>query len=117
MMPDSPEARISRLEQTVAAMKQHVGDIDNRLTQLAPLVVGVAELKIGLADVKADVHDAGAEVTALRQLYEADKKSRQEQQEAALRDSASWRRALILGCFTVLSAVIGAAAVVLAGTP
>lgn len=116
-MPDSPETRISRLEQTVAALNQHVSDLDTRVAHLTPLVVGVAELKLGLADVRDDVHNASREVQALRQIYEEDKKYRAQQQEAALRDSASWRRALILGCFTLLAALVSAAAVVIAGTP
>jgi FtsZ-binding cell division protein ZapB len=116
-VPDSAETRIRRLETTVAALEQHVRDVDARVDTLTPLVVGVAELKVGLADVRSDVHDASAEVSALKQLIEEDKKERRTNQERALADSASWRRALILGSFTVLAAIIAAAATIIANTP
>lgn len=113
MSPETPETRIGRLESTVAALKQHVSDLDSRVDHLTPLVVGVAELKVGLADVKSDVHSAGAELEALRRLYEEEKKDQRARQEMSLRDSRSWRRALILGSFTVLAAIITATATVI----
>lgn len=103
---DSPEQRIGNLEQTVAGLKQRVEDLGVQVAAVPAVIVNVAELKLSVSHIQADLRDMTGELSGLNKMLD-------KRQEAALNDSRSWRRALILGSFTVLAAVIGATATVL----
>lgn len=71
-------------------------DLSSDVRAIAPLGVTVAEMKVVMTRLEVDM----ASILA--------------GQKEALSDSRSWRRALILGSFTVLAAVVSAAAVIVA---
>lgn len=112
MSPDSPETRISRLEQAMAGLKQRVEDLSAQVGMLTPLIVSVAELKIAVSHIQTDMHDITGELRGLHDALEKREEQRHQAQQDALKDSRNWRRALVLGSFTVLAAVIGAVATV-----
>lgn len=114
-MPDSAESRIGRLETAVAKLEQRVdndhADIkDNTadIKALAPLAVTVAEIRLGLSRLEK-LYEGAAEREEHRAVRE------QQTREAQLKDSRNWRRALVLGSFTVLAAIITAAGAIIEG--
>lgn len=114
MMPDSPETRLGRLERSVAKLEQRVEDVVSghkdvvaEIKALRTLAVTVAEMRLGLSRVEEMCRE-----TSKRE--EERERRDDEMREAQLRDSRNWRRALIVGSFAVLGAVITAAATIIA---
>lgn len=98
MQPDSMETRVGRLERNVAKLEQRVEDV----------------FTIALTNISDDVQELTGTVAGLRTDFENEKRQQGDRQDAALKDSRSWRRALIIGSFTVLAAIIAAAATIIA---
>lgn len=107
MTNDDLEKRIGRLELDMAGVKQRVDDLRSDVRELTPLLVTVAEIKLSMGRMQTDIHDVVESVGEL-------KRQGRQQNEDALKDSRQWRRALILGSFTVLAALITAVASILA---
>ena len=104
MTPNSPETRIGELEQKVARLDQRVQDLVN-------------EVNFKLAHLQDDLRETNVLVSHVRQSIK-DRDARQDiERREQLADSRNWRRALILGSFTVLAAIIAAAATIAANTP
>lgn len=72
MSPDSPETRISRLEQTVAALKQEVRDLGEDVRVFAPLIAQMATMAAHLEHVERSVVDL------TRKMEERERDSRTE---------------------------------------
>lgn len=98
MQPDSMETRVGRLERGMAKLEQRVEDV----------------FTIALTNIRDDVQELNGTVAGLRTDFEDEKRQQSDRQDAALKDSRSWRRALIIGSFTVLAALITAAAAIIA---
>jgi hypothetical protein len=107
MQPDSAETRIGRLEREMAGVKQQVDDIRSDVKDLTPIPIYVAEMKGAVARLELDI-------TAIRVEQAQEKVERQAQQQKALDDSRSWRRTILILSISVMTAVIGAAATVIA---
>jgi hypothetical protein len=92
------ETRVGRLERGMAKLEQRVEDV----------------FTIALTNIRDDVQELNGTVAGLRTDFEDEKRQQSDRQDAALKDSRSWRRALIIGSFTVLAALITAAAAIIA---
>lgn len=113
MIPDSLESRIGRVELDMAGVKQRVDDLRVDVKELAPLVVSVAEIRGAMTRMQTDMQGLTGKLGELSQDLSEREEERQEAQREALKDSQSWRRALIVGSFTVLAALVTAASAVL----
>jgi uncharacterized coiled-coil protein SlyX len=117
MTPHSPETRIGELERDMARMQQRVQDLSHEVATLGQLPVGQARMEEGLKNLQDDLREANILIAHVRQSIR-DREARAEvERREQLTDSRNWRRALILGSFTVLAAIIAAAATVIASTP
>jgi glutaredoxin 2 len=110
MSPDSMESRVGRLEREMAAATQHLSDIDADVRALTPLVVGQAELRAAMGHMQI-------EITAIRTELAKTEVARQQERQSERQDKNKMRLALYAGCFTVLAAVISAAAAIIASAP
>jgi septal ring factor EnvC (AmiA/AmiB activator) len=117
MTPHTPETRIGELERDMARMQQRVHDLSQEVGQLGRLPVGQVRLEEGLKNLQDDLREANVLISHVRQSIK-DREARQEiERREQLADSRNWRRALILGSFTVLAAIIAAAATIIASAP
>jgi chromosome segregation ATPase len=116
MTPDQ-ESRVRALERDMAGVQQRLDDLKQDVASLTPLVVGHAELRAAIAHIETEIARLGMDLFALKTEIAKLEGVRQEERQEQLRDSRNWRRALVLGSFTVLAAVIGAAATIIASSP
>jgi hypothetical protein len=111
MSPDSPEARLGRLETAVARLEQRTDDLSTDVRTLTPLIVAVAEVKITVSQIQLDGASTRAAVEAL-------KTSIDQRQMDASRDSKNFRRTLVgIGIAAVLSPVGTLVVTLLAARP
>jgi chromosome segregation ATPase len=86
-MPDSPEYRISQLEQAMSAVRQRTDDHETDIRSFAPLVVAHAQVEVKLAgiqlaldalrkDWREDVEHFDKQVRDLNAALEVDRKDR-----------------------------------------
>lgn len=116
MSPDQ-ESRVRALERDMAGVQQRLDDLKQDVAALTPLVVGHAELRAAIAHIETELTRLGVDILALKTELAKFEMNRQEERKEQLRDSRNWRRALVLGSFTVLAAVIAAAAQIIASSP
>jgi predicted nucleic acid-binding Zn-ribbon protein len=125
-MPDSPEYRISQLEQLGAALKQRTDDHESDIRSFAPLVVAHARLEEKLASLQEAITGLRGSISGLTQEIEAERervneirrKREEQERERENRDRryriATWIAAI--GMFlTFVSTTVGVIALV--GTP
>jgi hypothetical protein len=115
--PDSPEARLGRLETAVARLEQRTDDLATDVRTLAPLVVAVAEVKLTISQVQREQTDVHRAVEAISQRLDQEARDRAAEREKRTqgdkerrteerRDSRNFRRTLIgIGIAAVLSPV------------
>lgn len=104
MSPDSPEARLGRLETAVARLEQRTDDLATDVRTLAPLVVAVAEVKIAISHVEAESRSLRTLIEGINRKMDEDTKERIERQTAANRDSRNFRNTMIgVGVAAILS--------------
>lgn len=80
MSPDSPDARIGRLEQQVARLEQRVEDLSSDVRALMPLVIAHAEMRVVMDHMKTELGQAVTEAQAARKAI-ADLREHLEEQE------------------------------------
>lgn len=78
MSPDSPESRIGRLEQTVAALKQQVDDIAEDVRVFYPLVAGQEVMREKLERMSQDLSAQTDALGELKQVIRHDADRREE---------------------------------------
>jgi outer membrane murein-binding lipoprotein Lpp len=110
MSPDSPEARLGRLETAVARLEQRTDDLSTDVRTLTPLIVQVAEIKITMAQVQAEAHSTneavGRIVARMDREVEERQRGQEKRREDERRDSKNYRRTLIgIGIAAVLSPI------------
>lgn len=108
MSPDSPEARLGRLETAVARLEQRTDDLSTDVRTLTPLIVEVAKIQVGMAQIQVELHataQAVAEVPRrLDREAEARRKGQEERAVNEQRDSRNFKRTMIgVGIAAVLS--------------
>ncbi len=113
-MPDTVESRLRVLERQAATMEQRQADMVDDLRAFAPLITAHAEMRIQIEHMRSETAQVRREIGELREFIEEDREERRSAQIEALNDSKQWRRALIIGSFTVLAAIVAAAATILA---
>jgi predicted nucleic acid-binding Zn-ribbon protein len=125
-MPDSPEYRISQLEQLGAALKQRTDDHESDIRSFAPHVVAHARREVKLARLQEAITGLRGSISGLTQEIEAERervneirrKREEQERERENRDRryriATWIAAI--GMFlTFVSTTVGVIALV--GTP
>jgi chromosome segregation ATPase len=123
MSPDSPESRIGRLEQTMAALKQQVDDIADDVRMFYPLVAGQDVIRERLDRLARDLEAVTHAVADLRHTMEADKRDRERvraerEDKDAERDRADrrdrWARVVgaVALVFTAVSSTVAVIALV-----
>ena len=104
MTPDD-SARIGRLEREMSGVTERVDNLASKVDALVPLGAGVAELKVAVSYMQNDMHDL------TKALGESERK-RSESQEAALRDSQSWRKSITVAWIGTFGLALGAVATI-----
>src|SRR5688572_26514575 len=112
MSPDQ-ESRIRRLETEMAGVQQRLDDLKQDVASLTPLVVGHAELRAAIAHIETELARLSVDILSLKTEIAKLENRRVTERDEQMKDSRNWRRALVLGSFTVLAAVIAAAATII----
>lgn len=108
MSPDSPEARLGRLETAVARLEQRTDGLSTDVRTLTPLVVAVAEIKLTIVQIQGDMRSTNGAmdgiVNRMDREAEARRKGQEERAMNEQRDSRNFKRTLIgVGIAAVLS--------------
>lgn len=107
MSPDSPEARIGRLEQLTARHAQRLDDLAHDVHELTPLVVSTTRMEGTIATLAKEL---GALTERVDKIAEAlDTRDR-----AVTAERAATRRALLALTGVILAAVISGLATIVA---
>lgn len=101
----------------MAGLQQRVEDLASDVRTLTPLVVGQAKLEIAVTHIQTEFTALVVNVDQIKRSLAEGEDRRQREREDQLRDSRNWRRALVLGSFTVLAALIAAAATIIVSAP
>ena len=117
MSPNTPESRIGELERDMARMQQRVQDLSTEVAQLGQLPERLVRVEEGLTNLRDDLREMLVQLKHVRQSIKEREQAAAVERREQLADSRNWRRALILGSFTVLAAVIAAGATIVASTP
>ena len=118
MSPDTSESRrLGELERDMARMQQRVHDLSTEVAQLGQLPERLVRVEEGLTNLRDDLREMLVQLKHVRQSIKDREAAAAVERREQLADSRNWRRALILGAFTVLAAVIAAGATIVASTP
>lgn len=118
MSPDSPEARLGRLETAVARLEQRTDDLATDVRTLAPLVVAVAEVKLATSHIESEARTTKQSIDALHTRFDKDDQDRKRRQEESSKESRSLRNILIgVGFAAVLSPIGGIVVALIVGKP
>jgi len=90
----------------MAKTEQRLDDLQVDVRAFAPMIAAHAVLVEQMANVQARLQ-------IIQTRMDRDQEERHPRQDETSKESRQWRRALILGSFTVLAAVITAAATVI----
>lgn len=116
---------MAKAESRLDAHTERLADHEVDIRAFAPMTASHAVLTEQILQLQGTTGTILRRLDAQDAAREADKKEREvrqaevsrrdsERQEQAIKDSQSWRRALILGSFTVLAAIIAAVGTIIA---
>lgn len=111
MSPDSPEARLGRLETAVARLEQRTDDLSTDVRTLAPLIVEVAKIQVAMSQIQVEARSTHQAVDDL-------KRSIEKRREDERKDSKSFRLLLLgIGLTALLSPFGGVMVALIVGKP
>lgn len=102
MNPDTPEARISRLERDVALISQRLEDLRGRVTDLAMTAATITRIEVTAAQLQSEV------INIRRELADRDKE--------ASADRRSTRAAIWGMTSAIIATIVGAVVTLLIAT-
>lgn len=91
----------------MAGVTERVDNLAAKVDSLVPLGASVAELKVAVQYMQQDMHD-------LTKSHAESERKRTESQEAALRDSQSWRKAITVAWIGTFGLALGAVGTIVA---
>ena len=108
MSPDSPEARLGRLETAVARLEQRTDDLSTDVRALTPLIVEVAKIQVAMGQIQMETRSTASSVVEVVHRMDREAEERRKGQEERVvnerRDSRNFKRTLIgVGVAAVLS--------------
>lgn len=108
MTPDDLDARLGRLEMSMARLEQQVSTHETDIRAIGPMAVTIAKLELSFTHIEAELRGARGDTAACRDEVKDLKSSLLDREQTQRKERKADRRWLIGTVLTSAALVIGA---------